>query len=141
MKTLILAVALSLSTAPALACNSFGPDYDPTPCRDCAIGYVWQSCDAGSFGPAPCIEQCVPAHVAPLPTGPAELCLPAGCTPISYDWQGDMAIASTVLSSGYPVIGWAGPCRSADRQCPDILNQAADDLRVNALRANRAQGF
>ncbi len=65
----------------------------------------------------------------------------ACCTPISYDWQGDMAIASTVLSSGYPVIGWAGPCRSADRQCPDILNQAADDLRVNALRANRAQGF
>ncbi len=76
------------------------------------------------------------------PTGPAELCLPSGCTSVNYQWVGDIATSNSILSNGYQVIGWAGPCKSVDRtQCPNILNQAFDDLTTNALRVNRLLNF
>ncbi len=40
------------------------------------------------LGPSPtCPDQTV------QPTGPAELCLPDGCTPVQYSWFGDFALA------------------------------------------------
>lgn len=82
-------------------------------------------------GPGPC----VPGNE---PTGPAELCLPDGCTPVVYSWHGDMVIAEGTLVNGYPVIGWAGPCGSS---CPNIFVQAFEDAKINALRAVRARRY
>jgi len=76
------------------------------------------------------------------PTGPADLCLPDGCTLVSYSWSGDFAVAQSALPNGYPVAGIIGPCLNPDRsQCPDIFNQAFAAMRVNALQANRAQRY
>ena len=74
------------------------------------------------------------------PIGPPILCIRDHCQPVQYSWTGDLAIAESMLPNGYSVLGWAGPCLSEDRsQCQDIFNQAFADLRINALRANRAQ--
>ena len=83
------------------------------------------------FGPGPCGE---PVE----PTGPAELCLPEGCNPVIYSRLNGFALAESILPSGYPVIGWSGPCFD---ECPDLLNQAFTDLELNAKRANRAMRF
>lgn len=83
------------------------------------------------FGPAPC-----------EPTGPEQLCIATACTPVVYSWDGDFAVAQSVLPNGYPVAGIIGPCRYPDRsQCPDIFNQAFAAMRINALQANRAQNY
>lgn len=76
------------------------------------------------------------------PTGPVELCLPTGCSPVVYELVGDFVSAQSTLPNGYPVAGIVGPCLTADRsQCPDIGNQAFIALKLNALQANRAQRF
>ena len=78
---------------------------------------------------------CVPSE----PTGPSELCIRESCASVTYSQFGAnlMIAESTVV--GYPVIGWAGPClKPTLSECPDILNQAFDDLQTNALRALRA---
>lgn len=87
-------------------------------------------------GPGPCND-------APTqPTGPAELCLPDGCTRVAYSWSGDFAVAQATLPNGYPVVGSIGPCLDPDRSaCPDIFNQAFAAMRINALQANRAQRY
>lgn len=118
MRTLLLAVLL----LPVLALSQ--PCFSP--------GCGGEVC----VGPGPC------GPVNPGPVGPTELCLPEGCALVAYAWHGDMALAGAQLPNGYPLLGWAGPCLSADRaQCPNIFIQAFDDLRTNALRANRAQRF
>lgn len=89
---------------------------------------------AQCFGPV-----CMPAQPVE-PTGPAELCLPSGCSPVFYHQINRFVIAESVLpSTQYAVIGWSGPC--LDAVCPDIKNQAFADLELNAKRANRAQRF
>ena len=86
------------------------------------------------FGPG----GCVPTG----PTGPAQLCIANACTPVTYSWDGDFAVAQSVLPNGYPVAGIIGPCLYPDRaQCPDIFNQAFAAMRINALQANRAQRY
>lgn len=110
----ITAFAVALATSAAAQTPCFGPAVGPGPCED-----------AGPPGD---------------PIGPTEWCLQGQCQPIVYSWSGDMAIAASTLPNGYAVLGWSGPCRHSDRAlCPDIFNQAAADLRMNALRANRAQ--
>ena len=107
--------------------------------QDCPSGYVWRACDPG-FGP--CQAGCVPVYSAADPVGPSLLCIREECQNVRYSWTGDLAIAESQLSNGYSVLGWAGPCLSTDRsQCPDIFNQAFQDLQINALRSNRAQEF
>jgi len=114
--------------------------------QSCPVGQVYDDCNHTSVGPGPCIPGCV-ASGNPIPpvdelTGPAELCIHEACQSVSYRWAGDLVIAESQLANGYEVLGWAGPCLSTDRaQCPDILNQAFEDLRINALRANRAQFY
>lgn len=113
MKTLIALAVATLISAPAYAGTCAGPAF---PCEN-------------------------PPNYSE-PTGPAELCLPDGCTPVSYSWSGDFAVAQSTLPNGYPVAGIIGPCLNSDRgQCPDIFNQAFAVLRINALQANRAQRF
>lgn len=76
------------------------------------------------------------------PTGPAELCLPDGCTPVVYSWFGDFALAEGTLVNGYRILGWSGPCDSPDHtKCPNIYVQAFEDMRLYGLRANRAQRY
>lgn len=124
MKSL-LAVALLITTSLSFAAN-------------CPDGQIWKSCSGTSAGPGPCVAGCI---VNPLP-GPAELCLPEGCQPVMYSWTGDIVVAESQLMNGYSVLGWAGPCVHADHaQCPDIFNQAFQDLQINSLRSNRAQSF
>lgn len=87
------------------------------------------------FGPGGC-------QSTPELTGPAELCLPDGCQPIQYSWTGDIVVAESQLVNGYSILGWAGPCVHEDHaQCPNIFEQAFQDLQINALRTNRAQSF
>lgn len=94
------------------------------------------SVNAGTCaGPAPC-----PPDAGP--TGPAELCLPDGCTPVEYTWHGDFALAEGTLVNGYRIFGWAGPCDWPDHtRCPNIFNQAYSDMSLYALRAYRAQRY
>lgn len=96
---------------------------------------------AQCFGPGGCQPE--PPPIQPTgPTGPAELCLPDGCMPVTYSWSSDYAVAQSQLPNGYPVTGIAGPCFSVNRaDCPDIFNQAAAMLKTRALEANRAQRY
>ena len=118
-----IALALSLLIAPAaLLTMSISSIAIADPC----------------FGPAGCIADPTPV----VPTGPAQLCIAGVCAPVVYGWKGDIATAESTAPSGYQVIGWAGPCGYSDRsQCPDIFNQAFADLRLNALKAHRAQRY
>ena len=88
-------------------------------------------------------QACFSPSCGPIqPVGTPELCIADVCTPVSYSWTGDIALATATLANGYQVVGWSGPCKSVDRsQCPDIFNQAHRDLIVNALRVNRAINF
>ena len=113
--------------------------------QQCPVGQIWDDCNHPSVGPGPCVPGCIPDPNAPPPpgpgpTGPNNLCIAGVCHPVVYTWFGKMAVAeSKVTASGYPVMGWAGPCLFADiKRCPDIRNQAFLDLKLNALRANRA---
>jgi len=91
------------------------------------------------FGPGSCGTPENPE----IPTGPATLCIgSAPCQAVAYQWIGDFAVADSSLANGYRVMGWSGPCLAASHaDCPDIFNQAFTDLNLNALRANRAQGY
>jgi hypothetical protein len=95
-------------------------------------------------GPAPCDYQppCFgPGGCQPPaePVGPAELCLPDGCTPVVYEWQDAFMTATSALPNGYPVRGTAGPCLK--EYCPNIGFQAFGKLLSNALDADRAQRY
>ena len=110
----------------------------------CPPGQTWNDCSGPQFGPGGCVPGCVgEPSVPPSPdlSGPGELCLPEGCQPVVYSWLGTMVVAGSRLPNGYSVLGWAGPCLDSYQQCPDIFNQAFTDLRLNALRANRAQRY
>ena len=113
--------------------------------QTCPIGQTWEDCSGPQFGPGPCTPGCRGEVVVPPskgPFGPSELCITETCKPVTYFWVGAKAVAESRLPNGYEVLGWAGPCLNEDRsQCPDILNQAFNDLLDNALRANRAQTF
>lgn len=95
------------------------------------------TCAGPAFGPGGC-----PDTLPIQPTGPAELCLPDGCTRVNYSFFGDFALAEGTLMNGYRILGWAGPCNSPDHtKCPNIYVQAFEDMRINGLRANRAQRY
>ena len=107
----------------------------------CPPGQYYDDCNRTSAGPGACIPGCRGESSAG-PVGPAQLCILDACSPVTYFWIGAKAVAESRLANGYEVLGWSGPCLSDDRtECPDILNQAFNDLRMNALRANRAQTF
>jgi hypothetical protein len=112
--------------------------------QTCPLGQTWEDCSGPQFGPAPCVPGCRGEITLPAdgPFGPGELCIAEVCKPVTYFWVGAKAVAESWLPNGYEVLGWSGPCLNENRsQCPDILNQAFNDLRTNALRANRAQGY
>jgi len=114
--------------------------------QTCPPGQTWDDCSGPQFGPGGCVPGCwtpaVPPTITGGPFGPSELCIKDVCKPVTYFWVGAKVVAESWLPNGYEVMGWSGPCLNEDRaQCPDILNQAFNDLRTNALRANRAQAF
>jgi hypothetical protein len=80
-------------------------------------------------------------YVGPVPP-PAEsrqLCFPTGCAPVRFTWLSKFVIAESALPSGYPVMGWSGPCLS--EQCPEIEDQAYQSLFWNARQSHRAARF
>jgi len=90
------------------------------------------NCNQG-FGPGGCVPE------SPALLGPAELCI-IDCKPVQYTQFGLFALATSTLANGYTVLGWAGPCQLDNLSlCPDIYNQAFQDLYITAQRANRAQ--
>jgi hypothetical protein len=106
----------------------------------CPEGQKYDACQGTRPGPAICTPGCVPISNDEPTAGPSLLCIRDECQLVRYSWTGDLAIAESQLANGYSVLGWAGPCVHADRsQCPDIFNQAFQDLKTNALRSNRAQ--
>jgi len=91
------------------------------------------------FGPGGCQS---PSE--PIP-GPTELCLSAelGCVPVTYlrvDVPGAWFSVATATVSGYPTLGWSGPC-FAGAECPAIETQAFTDLTTQATRATRVLRF
>jgi hypothetical protein len=136
---------LGLLFAPALVVAQ--PCFGPGGCDlSCPVGQYYDDCNHTSAGPAPCVPGCKAIADSPDegngPFGPGELCIKDACSPVTYFWVGAKAVASSWLPNGYEVLGWAGPCLNEDvSKCPDIFNQAFADLRTNALRANRAQGY
>jgi hypothetical protein len=107
----------------------------------CPEGFRYNDCEGPQthFCAPGCYE--IPGYT-PAPPPPAEarqLCFPSGCAPVRFTWLSRFVIAESVLPSGYPVMGWAGPCLSG--QCPEIEEQAERDLWLNARKANRAARF
>ena len=99
---------------------------------ECVNG-VWEG---PWFGPSPEPPICI----GPTPTpASSELCFPAGCSPVTYEWSDTFRLAKSTLPNGYAMMGWSGPCVSGD--CPEIDQQAFESLFWNARQANRAQGF
>lgn len=98
---------------------------------------------AGTYpGPSPNPPDCPNTPVNPPlpeePTGPVRLCIDGWCESVIYEWYKDFALATWTNPTGYPIMGWAGPCLEAQTSsCPDIFNQAFLDLRLNALRVHR----
>jgi hypothetical protein len=125
MKTLLLAVLLF----PLAAAASFCPD-----------GFRYDDCNRTSIGPGPCIPGCyeIPDY-APPPAESRELCFPTGCAPVRFTWLSKFVIAESSLPSGYPVMGFSGPCLA--NTCPEIEEQAYQSLFWNARQANRAARF
>jgi hypothetical protein len=109
----------------------------------CPSGQTWNDCLGPQFGPGGCIPGCVGTPNNPVNlSGPSELCILNQCKPVTYYWVGAKVVAESWLPNGYEVLGWSGPCLNENfAQCPDIFNQAFADLRMNALRANRAQNY
>jgi hypothetical protein len=112
--------------------------------ESCPTGQVYDDCNRTMTGV--CTPGCVPvASPSPDvtgPTGPDALCVSAYCHPVAYTWAGDFALAQSALGNGYPLLGSAGPCFTEDRSlCPDIFNQAFNDLRLKSLQANRAMSW
>ena len=102
---------------------------------------------AQCFGPAGCNPDYAPPCFGPAcatePVGPAELCFPDGCTLVGYyfDSEDGYVTAKARLINGYAVRGDAGPCVVEFSECPNIAQQAFDDLLRNALTINRAQRY
>ena len=112
----------------------------------CPEGFRYNDCSGPVFGPAPiCIPGCEPdfVYVGPVPPPPVaearELCFPSGCAPVRFTWLSKFVIAESSLPSGYPVLGWSGPCLNPP--CGEIHEQAYQSLFWNARQANRAARF
>jgi hypothetical protein len=72
------------------------------------------------------------------PGGYEELCFEERCAPIRFTFLGTpearyFILADSQLPSGWPVMGFAGPCRWGDYDCQyEAKKLAADNLRRNA---------
>lgn len=93
---------------------------------------VSASASAQCFGPGGCQPE--------LSYGPSKICIDTVCVPVEYYVWDRFVIAKAVLpATGYPQLGWSGPCFDANvLQCPGAWGQAAQDLEINLLRINRA---
>jgi hypothetical protein len=128
-KLLILAGALLLSSP--LFAGDFCPD-----------GFRYNDCEGPQVGGSgPCVPSCYETARPPTPpTAEArELCFPAGCAPVRFTWLSKFVIAESSLPSGYPVMGFSGPCLTPT--CPEIEEQAYQNLWWNSRQANRAARF
>lgn len=114
----------------------------------CPEDYRYNDCSGPQFGGGGCVPGCEPdfTYVGPAPLPPLppvvearQLCFPVGCAPVRFTWLSKFVIAESALPSGYPVMGWAGPCLSG--QCPEIEEQAYQNLWWNSRMANRAARF
>lgn len=95
------------------------------------------------FGPGACSP---PAAVPPpvsVGTAPGFLPPDLGGSPVVYeitlsaDGGETHALAKAMLHGAYSVVGESGPC-PAGEACPALQQQAFDDLKTKAYRANRA---
>ena len=132
MRVLFLKTALFISAAALLSWGIVAH-------AECPAGTYWES---WAFGPAACSPYCapIPGYNDGTKPAPSELCTHEGCQPVQYSWLGNLVIAESRLSNGYPVMGWAGPCQELSHDlCPYIYVRAFNDLSTNAERAQRAQ--
>ena len=108
----------------------------------CPDGFRYNDCEGPQFGPGPCTPGCyeIPGYTPVPPVAEArELCFPSGCAPVRFTWFSRFVIAESSLPSGYPMIGWSGPCLTP--KCPEIEEQAYQNLFWNARQAHRAARF
>jgi hypothetical protein len=110
--------------------------------QSCPEGFRYNDCEGSQFGPGPCTSGCyeIPGYTPAPPSGiDRQLCFPAGCAPVRFTWFSRFVIAESVLPSGYPMMGWSGPCLTPP--CLEIEEQAFQSLFWNARQANRAARF
>jgi hypothetical protein len=93
---------------------------------------------AQCFGPGGCQDE---VYVGPVPpvAEARQLCFPESCAPVRFTWFSKFVIAESALPSGYPVLGWSGPCLTPP--CSEIEEQAYQNLWSNARQAHRAARF
>ena len=94
--------------------------------------FITQSAYAGcgGFGPGGC-----EFPVTPVET-PERFCFAGVCNNVEGQWFGEFYVVRSVLVTGFPVMGWGGPCATGN--CPDIANQAMRNMQSNADIVNRA---
>ena len=72
------------------------------------------------------------------PTAPQELCFEELCSPIRFTFLGTsearyFVLADSELPSGWPVMGFAGPCLWGDQDCQQYARKLAiQNLTWNA---------
>ena len=107
----------------------------------CPEGFRYNDCE----GPQThfCTPGCEPIPGYTPDPVPAEqvyfLTFPDGRAPVRFTTLGPFVIAESVLPSGYPVMGFSGPCLTPP--CGEIREQAFQSLWLNARQANRAARF
>jgi len=109
----------------------------------CPEGFRYNDCEGPQFGPGPCTPGCyeIPGYTwEPVPAEQVYfLTFPTGRAPVRFTTLGQFVIAESALPSGYPVMGFSGPCLHPP--CPEIREQAYQSLFWNARQANRAARF
>lgn len=118
LKKLIAAVLFAISSTAGAEC----------------VDGVWQGTWAGPSQEPPSCEM----PVEPTPADPV-LCFPEGCVPVTYSWYGQFRIAEATMPSGYPMLGWSGPCVSGN--CPEIDAQAYWSLYWNSRQVYRSARY
>ncbi len=99
MRTLLLTLALTASL-PALACNSFGPDFDPTPCPDVPVEPV----------PPPHVRIPLAPWTGPIDLGTNPDGSSRGIAVVSGMVIDDFAVLFAILPNSKKLIGVSAQC-------------------------------
>jgi hypothetical protein len=128
MRTLFFTLALTASL-PALACNSFGPDFDPTPCPDVPVEPV----------PPPNVRIPLAPWTGPIDLGTNPDGSSRGIAVVSGMVIDDFAVLFAILPNSKKLIGVSAQC--IQPVCGQLGQWARRDLEQKIdllLRATHA---
>jgi len=114
--TTTLALMLCITTLPTLACNSFGPDFDPTPCPDPEVIPIDPSVVRIPLAP----------FTGPIDLGETSTGRSRGIAAVSGVVIDDFAVLFATLPGGRKIIGTSAQC--IQPVCGNLGNWARRDL-------------